>query len=58
VKRGWFPAVGIAGAAQHLAGLRESDTVVAINSDPAAPIFDVVADPFDVVPALIAAIEE
>jgi electron transfer flavoprotein alpha subunit len=57
VKPKLYLALGISGAPEHLEGMRDAELIVAVNTDPRAPIFGVahygaVADILDVVPAL------
>ena len=63
VKPKVYLALGISGAPEHTEGISGSDTIIAINTDPAAPIFNiakygVVEDIFDLVPLLTEKLEE
>ena len=62
VKPKLYLALGISGAPEHLEGMKGADLIIAVNTDPKAPIFDVAhygaeVDVLDLLPALVEAVE-
>lgn len=62
VKPKVYIACGISGAPQHIAGMKESDLIIAVNSDPSAPIFRIadygyIGNLYDVIPKMIEALK-
>ncbi|MCK8816880.1 electron transfer flavoprotein subunit alpha/FixB family protein [Natroniella sulfidigena] len=58
-----YIACGISGAPQHVAGIKEADKIIAINTDPSAPIFEIadygiIGDLYQVIPKLIEEVQE
>ena len=63
IKPKLYLAIGISGAVQHISGVEEAELIIAVNTDPNAPIFDIadygiIADAFEFLPALIEKIKD